>query len=222
LARNPVVARMLGERLGVKLLAPAPALDRLEQAILSGVSQITLAELSWSRLAILPVVAKAPKFSLVRESSNDAANEAAGGDFEEVRGHLAGLPRTEAISFAEQLLIKHVAGIVGLTPAKLATDQSLLDLGMDSLMLVELQMQLEKQSGIVISTLELMDTTTVAKLAQRIVDHVGTAPAITPALTATAPAVDPDELEPSADSAIIAAMGQLLEDDLGRARGGTF
>ncbi|MBV8506730.1 MAG: SDR family NAD(P)-dependent oxidoreductase, partial [Alphaproteobacteria bacterium] len=222
LARNPVVARMLGERLGVKLLAPAPALDRLEQAILSGVSQITLAELSWPRLAILPVIAKAPKFSLVREASDDAANEATGEDFEELRGHLARLPREEAISFAEQLLIKHVAGIVGLTPAKLAADQSLLDLGMDSLMLVELQMQLEKQSGIVISTLELMDTTTVAKLAQRIVDHVGTAPAIAPALTATAPAVDPDELEPSAAAAIIARMGQILEDDLDRVRGGTF
>ena len=222
LARNPVVARMLGERLGVKLLAPASALDRLEQAILSGVSQITLAELSWPRLAILPVVAKAPKFSLVREALDDAANEATGGDLEELRGHLAGLPREEAISFAEQLLIKHVAGIVGIAPAKLAAGQSLLDLGMDSLMLVELQMQLEKQSGIVISTLELMDTTTVAKLAQRIVDHVGTAPAITPALMATVPAVDPDELEPSADSAIIARMGQLLEDDLDRVRGGTF
>jgi len=222
LARNPVVARMLGERLGVKLLAPTPALDRLEQAILSGVSQITLAELSWSRLAILPVVAKAPRFSLVRESSDDAANEATGGNFEEVRGHLAGLPRTEAISFAEQLLIKHVAGIVGITPSKLATDQSLLDLGMDSLMLVELQMQLEKQCGIVISTLELMDATTVAKLAQRIVDHVGTTPAITPAVTATAPAVHPDELEPSADSAIIAAVGQLLKDDLDRTRGSTL
>jgi len=222
LARNPVVARMLGERLGVKLLAPTPALDRLEQAILSGVSQITLAELSWSRLAILPVVAKAPRFSLVRESSDDAANEATGGNFEEVRGHLAGLPRTEAISFAEQLLIKHVAGIVGITPSKLATDQSLLDLGMDSLMLVELQMQLEKQCGIVISTLELMDATTVAKLAQRIVDHVGTTPAITPAVTATAPSVHPDELEPSADSAIIAAVGQLLKDDLDRTRGSTL
>jgi phthiocerol/phenolphthiocerol synthesis type-I polyketide synthase C len=222
LARNPMVARMLGERLGVKLLAPTQALDRLEQAILSGVSQITLAELSWSRLAILPGVAKAPKFSLVRESSDDAANEATGGNFEEVRGHLAELPRTEAISFAEQLLIKHVAGIVGITPSKLATDQSLLDLGMDSLMLVELQMQLEKQCGIIISTLELMDATTVAKLAQRIVDHVGTAPAITPAVTATAPAVHPDELEPSADSAIIAAVGQLLRDDLDRTRGSTL
>jgi phthiocerol/phenolphthiocerol synthesis type-I polyketide synthase C len=222
LARNPVVARMLGERLGVKLLAPTPTLDRLEQAILSGVSQITLAELSWSRLAILPVVAKAPKFSMVRESSDDAANEATGGNFEEVRGHLAGLPRTEAISFAEQLLIKHVAGIVGITPSKLATDQSLLDLGMDSLMLVELQMQLEKQCGIVISTLELMDATTVAKLAQRIIDHVGTTPAITPAVTAMAPAVHPDEFEPSADSAMIAAVGQLLKDDLDRTRGSTL
>jgi len=41
-------------------------------------------------------------------------------------------------------------------------------------------------------------------------------------LTATAPAVDADELEPSADSAIIARMGQLLEDDLDRVRRGTF
>jgi acyl carrier protein len=209
---------MLGERLGVKLLPPGPALDRLEQAILSEVSQITLAELSWSRLAILPVVAKAPKYSLVRESSDDAANEATGGDFEEVRGQLAELPPTEAISFVEQLLIKHVAGIVGIAPAKLAADQSLLDLGMDSLMLVELQMKLEKQCGMVISTLELMDTTTVAKLAQRIVDHIGTGPAITPTLTATDPVADPDQLEPSAGPELVAALGRLLEDDLDRAK----
>jgi acyl carrier protein len=209
---------MLGERLGVKLLAPAPALDRLEQAILSEVSQITLAELSWSRLAILPVVAKAPKFVLVRESLDEAANEATDGDLEAVRGHLAELPRTEAISFAEQLLIKHVASIVGITPARLAADQSLLDLGMDSLMLVELQMKLEKQCGIVISTLELMDTTTVAKLAQRIVDHVGTAPAITATLTATDPVADPDQLEPPAEPGLVAALGRLLEDDLDRAK----
>src|SRR6516164_2205213 len=218
LARNPVVARMLGERLGVKLLAPARALDQLEHAILSGVSQITLAELSWSRLAILPVVAKAPKFVLVREALDEAANEATDGDFEAVRGHLAELPRTEAISFAKQLLIKHVASIVGITPARLAADQSLLDLGMDSLMLVELQMKLEKQCGIVISTLELMDTTTVAKLAQRIVDHVGTAPAITVTLTATDPVADPDQLEPAAEPGLVAALGRLLEDDLDRAK----
>ena len=218
LARNPAVARLLGERLGVKLLLPVPALDRLEQAILSGVSQITLAELSWSRLGILPIVAQAPKYTLVRELSDAAANEATGGDFEEVRGQLAELPRTEAISFAEKLLIKHVAAIVGITPAKLAAGQSLLDLGMDSLMLVELQMKLEKQCGIIISTLELMDTTTVAKLAQRIVDHIGAAPAITPTPAAAQQVTDPDQLESSTEPELVAALGRLLEDDLDRAK----
>jgi len=85
-------------------------------------------------------------------------------------------------------------------------------------MLVELQMKLEKQCGIVISTLELMDTTTVAKLAQRIVDHVGTAPAITATLTTTDPVADPDQLEPPAEPGFVAALGRLLEDDLDRAK----
>jgi hypothetical protein len=89
---------------------------------------------------------------------------------------------------------------------------------MDSLMLVELQMKLEKQCGMVISTLELMDTTTVAKLAQRIVDHIGTAPAITPILAATDPVADPNQLEPSAEPELVAALGRLLEDDLDRAK----
>jgi len=213
LARNAVVGRMLGERLGVKLLAPARALERLEQAIRSGAPQVALAEMSWSRLAILPGVAKAPKFALVREFSNDPAGEGTGGNLEEFRAHLAGLPPSEAVSIAEQLLIKHVAGIVGMAPAKLTADRSLLDLGMDSLMLVELQLGLEKQFGIVIPTLELMDATTVAKLAQRIIDHSGIAPASAPPPTAVQAVT-----EPSSEPELVAALGRLLEDDLDRAK----
>lgn len=218
LAHNPVVARLLGERLGIRLLAPARALDRLEQAILSGASQIAVAELSWSRLAILPGVAKAPKFALVRETLSDGAGEGTGGNLAEFQAHLAGLPRDEATSLAEKLLIKHVASIVGIAPAKLAADRSLLDLGMDSLMLVELQLGLEKQFGIVIPTLELVDMTTVAKLAQRIIDYAGIGPAVAPALTVPEPAADPDGPERAAGPALVEAMGRLLEEDLDRAK----
>jgi NADPH:quinone reductase-like Zn-dependent oxidoreductase/acyl carrier protein/SAM-dependent methyltransferase len=218
LARNAAVARMLAERLGVKLLAPARALDRLEQAIRSGVPQVALAEMSWSRLAILPGVANAPKFSLVREFLNEPAGEGAAGNIEEFRTHLAGLPYGEAVSVAEQLLTKHIAGIVGMAPAKLAVDKSLLDLGMDSLMLVELQLGLEKQFGIVIPTLELMDATTVAKLAQRIIDHSGSGPAIATTSTAAHPVTDQDQPEPAAEPEFVAALGRLLEDDLDRAK----
>jgi NAD(P)-dependent dehydrogenase (short-subunit alcohol dehydrogenase family)/acyl carrier protein len=218
LARNTVVARMLGERLGVKLLAPARALDRMEQAIRSEAPQVALAEMSWSRLAILPGVAKAPKFSLVREFLSDPAGDGTSGSLEEFRAHLAALPRADAISIAEQLLTKHIAGIVGMAPAKLAVDKSLLDLGMDSLMLVELQLGFEKQFGMVIPTLELMDATTVAKLAQRIIDHSGSGPAIATTATAAHPTTDRDQPEPSGEPELVAALGRLLEDDLDRAK----
>jgi acyl carrier protein len=213
---------MLAERLGVKLLAPARALDRMEEAIRSGAPQVALAEMSWSRLAILPGVAKAPKFALVRKFLNDPAGEGTGGNIEEFRVRLAGLPRGEAVSVAEKLLIKHVAGIVGMAPAKLTVDKSLLDLGMDSLMLVELQLGLEKQFGIVIPTLELMDATTVAKLAQRIIDHAGIGLASAPAPMTAHTITDRDQLEPSAEPEFLAALGRLLEDDLDRAKERAF
>jgi acyl carrier protein len=213
LARNAVVGRMLGERFGVKLLAPARALERLEQAIRSEAPQVALAEMSWSRLAILPGVAKAPKFALVRELLKGPAGEGTGGNLEEFRAHLAGLPHDEAVSIAEQLLIKHVAGIVGMAPAKLTADRSLLDLGMDSLMLVELQLGLEKQFGIVIPTLELMDTTTVAKLAQRIINHSGIGPA-----TGQTPTAVQAVTEPSVEPELVNALERLLEDDLDRGK----
>jgi len=218
LARNTVVGRMLEERLGVKLLAPTRALDRLEQAINSGARHIALAELSWSRLAVLPGVATAPKFALVRESLNDPAGEGTGGDLEGFRVQLAGLSREEAISTVEQLLIKHVAGIVGMAPAKLTADRSLLDLGMDSLMLVELRLGLEKQFGIVIPTLELMDITTLARLAQRIIDQVGIGPTMAATPRAAGPVADPDQLESSVEPELVNALGRLLEDDLDRAK----
>jgi Phosphopantetheine attachment site len=89
---------------------------------------------------------------------------------------------------------------------------------MDSLMLVELQLGLEKQFGIVIPTLELVDMTTVAKLAQRIIDCAGIGPAVAPTLTAPKSAADPDGPERAVGPAVVEAIGRLLEEDLDRAK----
>ena len=89
-----------------------------------------------------------------------------------------GFPATRPISAVQQLLIKHIAGVVGTVPAKIAVHRPLIDLGMDSLMLVELRIGLDKQFGIAFPTLELMDLATVEKLGRRIVDDFGSAPAV--------------------------------------------
>jgi phthiocerol/phenolphthiocerol synthesis type-I polyketide synthase C len=218
MARHAALTERVKERLGVRLLAPARALDRMADALEAGAAQVALAEMSWSRLAALPAIAKAPKYARVRDLMSEEAGEGAGANAEELQAHLASLPRDEAIAAVRQQLIKHIAGIVGTAPARLSADQPLTELGMDSLMLVELQIGLDKQFGIAIPTLDLMDLATVAKLSRRIVDEIGSAPQTAPIATAQELAADPDAIQNSTEPAFELTLGHLLEQELDRAK----
>jgi acyl carrier protein len=211
MARHAGLTERMKERLGVKLLNPVRALDRMEDALASGAAQVALAELNWSRLAALPAIAKAPKYSWVRGLFDYDGGDAGGASAEELRAHLGGLPRDEAMSAVQQLLVKHIAGVVGTGTTKISVDQSLTDLGMDSLMLVELQIGLDKQLGVAIPTLDLMDLATVEKLARRIVDDIGTAPTVEPA-------GDPIAIADPGEPAFELTIGRLLEHELDQAK----
>jgi NADPH:quinone reductase-like Zn-dependent oxidoreductase/acyl carrier protein len=218
MARHAALIERIKERLGVRLLTPARALDRMADAIACGAPQVALAEMSWSRLALLPAIARAPKYARVRDLLSEEAGEGGSANTEELRAHLASLPRDEAIAAVQQLLIKHIAGVVGTAPAKLAVDQPLTDLGMDSLMMVELQLGLDKQFGIAIPTLELMDLATVAKLARRIVGEIGSKPALVVNEEAAEPVADPGAIEDLAEPAFELTVGRLLGQELDRAK----
>jgi len=87
---------------------------------------------------------------------------------------------------------------------------------MDSLMLVELQIGLDKQFGISIPTLELMDLATVEKLGRRIVDEIGSAPG-TEAQAETA-ASDLNPMANESEPAFELTLGRVLEQELDRAK----
>ncbi len=218
MARHAALTERVKERLGVRLLTPARALDRMADALAAGTSLAALAEVSWSRLAMLPAIAQAPKYARVRGLMSEEAGETGGANAEEIRAHLAGLPRGEAIAAVQQLLVKHIAGVVGTAPGKIGADQPLIDLGMDSLMLVELQIGLDKQFGIAIPTLDLMDLATVAKLGRRIVDEIGCAPESAENLEASEPAGDPNAMADVGEPAFELTLGRLLEQELDRAK----
>nr|UXE44096.1 L-threonine 3-dehydrogenase [uncultured bacterium] len=214
MARHTALTERVKERLGVRLLSPTRALDRMADALAA--DNVTLAEVSWSRLAALPAIAKAPKYADMRDLMSEEASEAGGANAEEIRAHLASLPRDEAIAVIHQQLIKHIASVVGTAPTKVPVDQPLTDLGMDSLMLVELQIGLDKQFGVSIPTLELMDLATVEKLGRRIVDAVGSPPANAPPTEAATSDLKPIAIEP--EPAFELTLGRILEQELDRAK----
>jgi NADPH:quinone reductase-like Zn-dependent oxidoreductase/acyl carrier protein len=218
MARHAALTERVKERLGVRLLSPTRALDRMADALDAGAAQVALAEMSWSRLAALPAIAKAPKYARVRDLMSEEAGEGAGASAAELKAHIASLPRDEAIAAVQQQLTKHIAGIVGTAPARLSVNQPLTELGMDSLMLVELQIGLDKQFGIAIPTLDLMDLATVAKLSRRIVDEIGSAPQAAPIAATEELAVDPDAIQNSTEPAFELTLGHLLEQELDRAK----
>jgi len=63
-----------------------------------------------------------------------------------------------------------------------------------------------------------MDTGTVARLAQRIINHVGIGPATAATARAARPVADPHQLEPSVEPDLVNALERLLEDDLDRGK----
>ncbi|HUI35250.1 MAG TPA: SDR family NAD(P)-dependent oxidoreductase [Stellaceae bacterium] len=216
MARHAALTERVKERLGVRLLSPARALDRMVDALAAGTDCVALAEVSWSRLAALPAIARATKYAGVRDLMTEKAGETGGTSAEEVRAYLVGLPREEAIATVQQLLTKHIATVVGTASAKIPVDQPLTDLGMDSLMLVELQIGLDKQFGITIPTLELMDLATVEKLGRRIVDTIGSASASV--TTAEASASDLNAIPIAPEPAFELTLGRILEQELDRAK----
>src|SRR6202035_1102916 len=56
MARHAALTERVKERLGVRLLTPARALDRMAEALAAGTDFAALAEVSWSRLANLPAI----------------------------------------------------------------------------------------------------------------------------------------------------------------------
>jgi len=170
--RNVELAKVMAERLGVVPIAPSRAFDAMEQALLAGHVEVAAAELSWTRLQALPALARAPKYAAMRDQATLSPGADGRADASALVEALAAQTPEAALATVTQLVVKQVAGVMRMSAAKLDVGRSLVDLGMDSLMVVELQLALEQQLGVSLPTLELMDMATVAKLARRVLDEI--------------------------------------------------
>jgi len=85
---------------------------------------------------------------------------------------IAGKTREEALRIARELVVQEVAQVLCVAPDRVDPRRSVHDLGMDSLMAVELVMGLEKRFGLELPAMMLSEGATVERVAARVIDRL--------------------------------------------------
>jgi phthiocerol/phenolphthiocerol synthesis type-I polyketide synthase C len=164
LAGRPTEQEALARRLGARPMAATRALSALPLMASSGLPVIGYADVSWSGARpTLPALA-APFFDDIRGSAIDTATD------EAVRDRLLGLDDTERRSLLASIVADEAARVLRLPTGDIDRQQPLADLGMDSLMAIELRLAIEARLGLDLPLMSLAGGTSVTLLAARLAE----------------------------------------------------
>ncbi|WP_374487357.1 SDR family NAD(P)-dependent oxidoreductase [Zoogloea sp.] len=185
LTRNTAVRDSLEQRLGKAPLGAAQALEQLGQLLAQpGQPPVVVANLDWSVLSRLLASSGSERFAWLNSHLESSERNA---DEQDFRAQLEGKSPAEAEALVRQLVAREVARILAIQVDRIDPQRPLHDLGLDSLMAVELALGLEQRLGIQLPVMLLNESPSLCKISQRILEKLQTEPG--PA-ESTAPAVD--------------------------------
>jgi acyl carrier protein len=168
LARNAAIKDALQSRMGGGALNSAVALGALESILLANRSGLAVLELDWQALARFLPSANAAKFSEMAQQDSDADADN-GVDIQQM---LTTLTAEELLIAIIDMLKQEVGEILRVATDKIDAHRSIYDMGLDSLMGVELVMALESRFGVRLSVMALSASPTIAKLAERLITQL--------------------------------------------------
>jgi NADPH:quinone reductase-like Zn-dependent oxidoreductase/NAD(P)-dependent dehydrogenase (short-subunit alcohol dehydrogenase family)/acyl carrier protein len=166
LADRPQTRDALVRRLGARPMTAAQALGGLEAALASGLPAVALAETSWNEVRrYLPILATL----LFTEMRGDAvASESDDSLIERLRE----LDAEGAAELLKTVVGEEAAKILRLPASGIEPLRPLSEIGMDSLMAVELRLALESRLRIDLPLMSLAEGTSVASIAARLASAV--------------------------------------------------
>jgi len=166
LSRHEQIKENLAARTGGQALESADALRFLGMALADRTSQVAWMDLDWGALARFLPSAASPRFQMLRHLRNSGST---GGDINsDLHRELERMESAELLETLKGLLKEEVGTILRVAPDKLDENRSLLEVGMDSLMGVELMTSLENNLGISIPIMALSEGPTISRLAERL------------------------------------------------------
>lgn len=170
LARNSEIKEALQSRMGGAALTSAEALHALEHLLARDFSGLGVMELDWNALRRFLPTALSPKYQDLAQRVEEASADAEG--LEQVHRWLEEMDDDELSEALCDALKKEVGEILHVSPERIEDDRSLYDLGMDSLMGMELVAAVEARFGVTLPVMALSEGLTVARLVENIVHQL--------------------------------------------------
>jgi len=167
LARNEKIKQALQGRMGGRALPAATALAALEQILLADRSGVGVLELDWKAISRFLPSAGSPKFEFLAHRSS--GGEADDGQADDIAGMLQTLEPAALHARVVEMLKSEVGEILRLPADRIDASGSIYDMGLDSLMGVELAVALEARFGIRLPVMALSESPTIEKLAERLI-----------------------------------------------------
>lgn len=159
LKRQSAVAEHLERQLGRPAMAPGAALDLLDRLWASGEAAPVVLDVDWRALG-------QRARSMARFGRVAPAGDSEGGDdFVQL---IAGLDEADARDVVAELIAERVAEVLGMAPDQVDLARPVADLGLDSLMGMELKLSLEERIGVELPTMLLAEGGSVMRIAEKV------------------------------------------------------
>ena len=183
LARNEQIKQAMQSRMGGSALQSQVALNMLEELMLSSRSGLGVLELDWRALNRFLPSSQSPKFSELVAQAGDM--EDADDNADDIQRMVAELSQDELLAAFKQMLKEEIGEILRISPEKIEDARSLYDMGLDSLMGVELGLAIESRFGVKLPVLALSESPTIAKLAEKLISILKAAGSTEESISAT-------------------------------------
>jgi myxalamid-type polyketide synthase MxaE and MxaD len=202
-------------RLGIRSIAPEQGLAVLDRLLRQGSAQVAVAPVNWRQYRqFYPTGSAGSESPLLSQLACEEADIPlqAGHPGEKRKVLLAAEPG-ERHQLLQSYLSEQVARVLGLSAAKLDVEQPLSNLGLDSLMAVELKNRIAVDLGVNVPMVKFLQGFSVAQAATQLFDQL-TTEAFTPSPALAVTQRQEEQKNGSSDEHLLANLDQLSDEEV--------
>jgi acyl transferase domain-containing protein/acyl carrier protein len=169
LTRNAAVAEMLKNRSGLDATPAAEALTELGRLAAVDATRVCIAKFNLQRLGQLVAGARIPRFAPIIPKGIATDGQST----ESLAERLQSAPQDDRHAIVVERVREHAGRVLGTGAANLDVERSLSDLGLDSLMAVELAEAVERDVERPISVMQMLGAGTIVAIADIVLRTLG-------------------------------------------------